>query len=608
MHPTLRSHRYELAATGALLLLVLAAWWEVKAIPTPPMPPVEDQRKLLAHVRARAIEGQTGIARPDVASRPDIRGVLVTVYHPGAPQPPSLGWAEVEEGDLVKAVDLAASGILARQRSPRVPTARVRVDLAGKGKRVHVSSARLLDWVLDPGIDGLILLNDAGKPFVLPPSHRVETGMPAHRALAELRKAANTDAWPKRFRAASFVEGPGDDRAPLPIVRGNVLPPYPATAQDLRDASTLAGTYLARMVDANGRFLYLYDAARNASINDYNLLRHAGTLWSMFQIVAMNGDASVRASAERGLDYMVRDFAWRDPRHPDAVFLREGHGGSRTGDVKLGACGLGILAFVEAERAGVELSAERRAVMLGLGHGILAMQKPDGELRSYHTPPGGKENTRRSVYYPGEAILALTELRVLDGDERWLEAATRAADFQVERRWNKFGVEMPVPPDAWLAQALEKLWLLTKDEKYERYAYRIADELLRTTVPPDSRAPADLWGGMFGWQKISRSTPTSSRNEAVVAVARLARAAGEKRREERYLRYARASGWFGIAQQFRAENSHFLRAPAIASGGIRETMVDNRVRIDGVQHAVSGFLGLADLMEPRVTATNGEGT
>ena len=608
--------RIEIAVAGTLIFLLLAAWWEVKAIRTPPMPPVEEQRALLGHARARAVEGQTGIARPNVANRGDVRGVLVTVYYPGLPLPPSATWSDVKDGDVLSAVDAAARDLFAKQRRGNAESARVRIDLAGKPKRVHVSSAWLLARVLDPGIDGLLLRNEAGRPYALSPSHRVETGMPPHKALEALRRVANTNAWPHRFRAASFVEGPGPERAPQAIVRGNVLPPYPASAQDLRDASTRAGSYLGRMVDANGKFVYLYDAVRNSAVNDYNLLRHAGTLWSMFQIVRMNGDPAVRASAERGLDHMVRLYAWRDPRHPDAVFLREGRDGDRSGDVKLGACGLGILAYVEAERAGVKLSEEHRSVMIGLGHGILAMQKPDGELRSYHTPPGGKENTRRSVYYPGEAILALTELHVILGDQKWLDAARRAADFQVERRWNRLGVEMPVPPDAWLAQALEKLWVLTKDAKYERYAYRIADELLRTTVPPDSRAPMDLWGGMFEWNKTSRATPTASRNEAVVAVARLARAAGEKGREERYLEYARASAWFGISQQYRAENSHFLRAPAIAAGGIREGMTDNRVRIDGVQHAVSGVLGLADLLEPRpaetpkpaVTATNGEGT
>lgn len=611
----LRARRLETAITGVLLLVLLASWWEVKAIPTPPLPPVEEQRAFLAYARARAVEGQTGMARPAVADRADVRGVMVTVYWPGLPVPPAFAWSDVEDGNVVVALDRATSEIFASGRRGPPEAARVRVDLAGKTKRVHGSSARLLARVLDPGIDGLLVKNDAGKVYALPPSHRVETGMPPHKAAERLRQVANTDAGLRRYRAASFIEGPSGD--PLPIVRGNVLPPYPATAKDLRDASTLAGSYLARMVDSRGRFVYLYDALRNTSNNDYNLLRHGGTLWSMFQTARMNGDAAVRTSAQRGLDYMVREFAWTDPRHPDAVFLREGHNGSRTGDIKLGACGLGILAFVEAERAGVTLTDEQKKVVAGMGNGILVMQKENGELRSYHTPPGGRENTRRSVYYPGEAILALTELHVRDGDEKWLDAARRAADFQVDRRWNKLGVEMPVPPDAWLAQALEKLWLLTKDERYERYAYRIADELVRTTVPPDSRAPQDLWGAMFEWNKYSRGTPTSSRNEAVVAVARLARAAGEKKREERYLRYARASAWFGIAQQFRAENSHFLRAPAIASGGIRESMMDNRVRIDGVQHAVSGFLGLADLLEPpasgdvttpAVTGTSGEGT
>jgi hypothetical protein len=284
------------------------------------------------------------------------------------------------------------------------------------------------------------------------------------------------------------------------------------------------------------------------------------------------------------------------------VFLREGpEGKAKTGDVKLGACGLGILAYTEAEKQGVALTPEQHAIMIGLGKGILAMQKPDGELASYYAAPGIRPNPRRSVYYPGEAILGLMELHGRDQDPIWLDAAQRAADFQIQRRWRTAGIEVQVPPDAWLTQALEELWLATKEPRYKRYAYRLGNELIAQNHPSSGHTPHDLRGA-FAMEKVVRVTPTSSRNEAVVAAARLAREAGDASYEARFFEAARAAAWFGVSQQFRPENMHFVAKPELAAGGIRESITDNSVRIDGVQHAVSGFLGLARMIDER----NGE--
>ena len=596
-----------------IALCGLAFLWEIRAIPVPAMPSLGDQRELLDLARTEALDANAAPGLPEVSTDPDIRGVLVTLYFPGTQASPITSWKDVEAGNVAFAVARAAEDAgrgWRQQRGPPPNRVVVRIDLTGVEARIHTVRPWVLDAALDPGVDGLLIRRD-GKTFVISPSARVEYGLSGVRAIdAVKRMAGGSLSGLRRFRSASFLAHPGGE--PLTVVRGNVLPPYPASAADLRLASSRGADYLARMLDSNGRFVYLYEAREGRSLGDYNLLRHAGTLWAMFQVYGMDGDPVVRAAGERGLAYLHREYVWKDPRHPDAIFLREPRGAKKlAGDIKLGACGLGILAFVEAERAGIPLSEADKTLLIGLGNGILAMQKPDGELRSYHAAPGEEASPRRSVYYPGEAILALTELHVRDGDAKWLDAAKRAADFQVLRRWQKAGIEVFVPPDAWLGQALEKLWLLTKEKRYERYAYKIADELLRTTFPPDANVPLDLRGATFGYDKVVRVTPTSSRNEAVIAIARLARAAGEEKRAQRYLEAARAAAWFGIAQQYRPESSHFLRSPESAMGGIRESILENHVRIDGVQHAVSGFLGLADMLdppEPKVVGTSGEGS
>jgi len=620
---TPRKRRAQQAVVAAPAVIIVG-WivfllWQAGPLRTPPMPPLADQRSLLALARTVVASPGTALALPGVTERRDVRAAIVTAYFPGTPLASLTAWADVESGDIAAAVG-RASGEVGREWEKRSRTGAgketLRVDLTGPERRIRAIAKRptgrlwLLwmtvpthDIVLDPGIDGLVA-REGERVWFAGPSTRVERSWSAQQATASFAKAAGNRPM-RRFRAASFIEGKGGD--PLTIVRGNVLPPYPATAAALRQASALGGHYLANKVEANGRFVYLFDAQEGRPEGDYNLLRHAGTLWAMFQVHGATGEPGVREAALRGLENLSREYPWRDPRFPEAIFLREGpEGRPKLGDVKLGACGLGILAYVEAERAGVVLSESDRALVTGLGHGILAMQKPDGELISYLTVAGRPPNPRRSVYYPGEAILALVELYNRDGNRIWLDGAMRAADFQIGPRWKYAGIEVFTPPDAWLTQALEKLWIATKEDRYRDYTYKLGDELLRTTFPPHANVPPDFRGATFTG-KVVRATPTASRNEAVVAAARLAFAAGDTERGKRYLEGAQAAAWFGIAQQFRAENVHFVHSPEKALGGIRESITDNSVRIDGVQHAVSGFLGLADMMDPRpkVTGTNG---
>jgi hypothetical protein len=624
--PSLSSRRWQWVSGAAPVVAVLAIigfWmWQMGAIRTPAMPAVEDQRALLTLARSGLSDPGTAAKLPIVPVRHDVRGVMVSVYFPGTQNAPMRAWEDVDDGDLAEAVAKAAAKLGHSWNDAKRAGAgseRMRVDLTGPERRVLAVVRRpdgrlrffyrlipTFENVIDPGVDGLVI-RDGSRQWFFNPSELVERSLTSTQAVLQLRKNAGDRDAIRRFRAASFIEGPGAS-GPLTIVRGNVLPPYPATAAALREASARGGAYLARAIDDRGRFTYLFEAKEARSEGGFNLLRHAGTLWAMFQVYRDSGDPAVRAAAERGLAHLGREYAWRDPRVPDAIFLREGaEGRPKTGDVKLGACGLGILAYVEAEKAGIVLSPEDRALLVGLGRGILAMQKEDGELTSYYATLDRPANPRRSVYYPGEAILGLAELYKRDGDKVWLDAAQRAADFQIQRRWKRAGIEVNIPPDAWLTQALEQLWLATKEDRYKSYAYQLGDELLTMTFPVNGRVPPDLRGATFTGERIQRVTPTSSRNEAVVAAARLAHAAGDEERSRRYLEAARAAAWFGVSQQFRPESVHFVRAPDAAIGAIREANNDNSVRIDGVQHAVSGFLGIAEMLEPKpaVTTTSG---
>lgn len=570
----------------------------------PPWPPAADQAALLALARA-AVTGSDAPAGSPVRVA-GVEAVIVTM-HRGTH--PSSGWADLRGRAVEDAIREAVS-----RRSPAWDPAStpfvIRIDLVGPPRRIFGTDPTDLDALLDPGIDGLLAEGKPGAsgPVWIAPAERVLTGEKMKALLTRLSRSAGAlddkgAADPRklrglaRFRAASFVERePGG--AAVPVVRGNVLPPYPPTAADLREAAVAGGRYLAAKNDENGRFVYELDASDGRHKGGYNLLRHCGTAMSLFQAYGISREDALAAAGRRALGYVVANHLLLDPAHPDALFLREANS-QGAGELKLGALGLGVLAHLAAVEAGLTLTHEEAARTRALGNGILAMQMPSGELRSYHRTAKDPGSDRRSIYYPGEATLALVRLHRWDPkDPRWLEAAKRSADFQIGARWTWGGLEVHVPPDAWGAQALEELYAETKEERYRAYAFKIGDELLSTTFPRGANVPPDLAGAAFTYERAARVTPTSSRNEAVVAVARLARDTRDETRARKYRQAAIDAAWFSIAQQYREANLWTAGDANGARGGIRESVIDPSIRIDGVQHALTAFLGLADMLEP----------
>jgi hypothetical protein len=263
---------------------------------------------------------------------------------------------------------------------------------------------------------------------------------------------------------------------------------------------------------------------------------------------------------------------------------------------KLGAVGLSVLNLVERERA---VGDHRdRDLLRKLGAFIVSQQREDGYWPSlFAWRPGLVVGDWQSIYYPGEALLALVRLYRLDPDPSYLRAALRGAEFLVHRRWKWGGIELFVPPDAWLAQALSELDALAPAAWLRDYALKIVEVTELTTLRSREGAPPDLAGGPASGFGFPGVTPTGSRNEATTAVYELLRRRGERAEAARLRELALVAARFSLSQQFRPRNSYFLPEPARARGGFRGTPIDGAIRIDYVQHNVTGLLGVLGILE-----------
>lgn len=344
----------------------------------------------------------------------------------------------------------------------------------------------------------------------------------------------------------------------------------------LVSAARAGGDYLIRMQKADGSFHYSYDARQDRFGTDtYNILRHAGTAFSLFDLYAITRKTGYLEAARRATEFLKTRF--RPARNKSGLYVLD-----FDGKAKLGANGLALIVLTRQleldPRRGDRVSAERLATL------ILSLQHKDGSFDSYYRLHGNEPAGSVSLYYPGEAMLGLLRLFKVNGDRRLIDSARRGADrlIALQREMDQ------LPPDAWLMQALEALHRIGQERRYADHAIALAQSMIAEQYTADD-APG--FEGGFGPGR-PRGTAAASRAEGILAAYRIARATGD----------ARASGIGGalkavarfmLSQQLDARDSS-LHRPARAAGGFRESPTSWRVRIDFVQHNISALLGAAE--------------
>jgi len=382
-----------------------------------------------------------------------------------------------------------------------------------------------------------------------------------------------------RVHFDSLAEG---GELPKRLYRGNDLTPSTAP-EALLESALLGGDYLLRHQRADGSFGYRYRPKREEYDDGYNLLRHAGSCYSLVELHRATGDPRYLEAARRGLEWLLGEARPPKPEDAGADFLAIVSPGE---EAKLGGAALAVLALVEHRRASGETGWGD--VTTRLARFMLFQQEPTGYFHSkyFYGPPDPEPF--ESIYYPGEAILALARLHRVDGRPEWLEASRRGADYLIDvRDAGKSTAELP--HDHWLLMGLEELHDLTGGDRYLEHAGRIAEAIVRAqrTVPE----PPD-WIGTF--YQPPRSTPTATRGEALVAMVRLARRNG--RDDRPYLEALLRMAAFQRRCQLLPESALYLPRPDRALGGFRRSLTHWEVRIDYVQHNLSALLGLRDVL------------
>jgi hypothetical protein len=359
------------------------------------------------------------------------------------------------------------------------------------------------------------------------------------------------------------------------------------TLDDVRDGALAAARFLARGVDAKGRFRYMVDAPTNRTLPGYDWPRHAGATYFLAQAAALANDADLAAAA-------VRAGGWLRDHATVACGDHRCIGDQKIVDV--GSTALAVLAFVEIARTKIEPSFAE--VVPELCAFLRAQQRPDGELMHEYDRAARRPIDVQLLYYTGEAALALARAASLLGDPRDLDAARGAVAHLTGPSWAFFGSRYYFGEEHWTCQAMEDLWDRAPDMRALDFCVRWQDYNRKLQYAADE-TPYDAEGAYgFGPLVTPRLTPVGSRTEAGIATlaaasrARLAAGGPAVSSAElsRLTAQMRRSLALLMRHQLRPGRSYLFADPGAVEGAMPGSEVDWQLRIDYAQHTGSALI------------------
>lgn len=238
------------------------------------------------------------------------------------------------------------------------------------------------------------------------------------------------------------------------------------------DIVTNASAFLIDQVKPDGSFVYGIYPRFDHDIDNYNIVRHASTLWSLVCQYRMTGNKDLVSVIDRAIDYMIENaVVYSDD---NTAYLLE----DKSSEIKLGGCGVAVIALTEYMDAFD--SNKYQEVAEKLGNGILTMfDQESGEYYHVLNKDYSRKEAFRTVYYDGEATFALCRLYNLTGDERWLNAAKSAVEHFIKADYVQY-------KDHWVAYTMNEITQYVDDERYYTFALRNAQENLNRIYNRDT--------------------------------------------------------------------------------------------------------------------------
>lgn len=328
--------------------------------------------------------------------------------------------------------------------------------------------------------------------------------------------------------------------------------------------------FLARQVQASGEFTYGHFPCFGRTIPTYNVLRHASSIYAMLEAWELLRTQELLEAIRRALVVLVGSFIRRYPQ-PDGPALA--YNVEANGDIKLGANAVSLLALVKYDE--LTGDAQYRPLMESLALGIARMQVPQtgGFVHVLNSEDLSVKEQFRIIYYDGEAVFGLMRLYGLTQDRRWLDIVIRAFDqFLGSQYWSHH--------DHWLSYSANELTLHLPLQKYFEFGVRNVAGYLDFIKNRETTFPTLLELAMAFEAMHHRIEAEHPQMRHVLQELDVAQFKDAMHHRAHYL----LNGFFW------PELAMFFKNPSSVVGSFFIRHHSFRVRIDDVEHYLSGFV------------------
>ncbi len=336
---------------------------------------------------------------------------------------------------------------------------------------------------------------------------------------------------------------------------------YDMDKEQLTQLAFASSKYLADMVDKDGKFVYGYYPIDNEELEDYNIIRHAGTVWNLVLQYEMTNNKNLLPAIERALSYLASRFHYKDG---STAFLND------RGTLNVGGNGISLLAFVSYTE--ITGSAKYVGLIRSIANGILYMQKDNGAF--IHTLYKSNYQVHKdyiTVFYDGEAMYGLLRAYGLLKDKRYLTAAENAGDYFIDNNYETLNSH-------WIAYGFNELTKYSPKERYFDFGLKningFAEKLTRVvtaahTTCETANASFELYHRLI---------------ESGIKCDML-----EEFDEEMLFKAVEKRVNFGMNYFMQPEQAMYFKDPQLVLNSFAMREDKFRIRIDDIQHFMGGY-------------------